>query len=251
VRVGYVPVGIKVGPEPPEEYPTGELYRGISFCDAVRRASDGSGRAFRLTRESIRVCRWAPVVLRFHDPDPRFDLKVGWTLPRPVPAILLAPVDQYGNDHPPDVVLVRTTPGELKKVLAAIGWENTAIHRVAGGLDRSALSIFRAGRHPLNTRRIQWVNRVLGLLNRSERWRDLTKLIFDRQWTTYLFDLLLDLFLANMSMCRNSTVIPYVTGKANISYFCTGGIAWGRNKPTHMTCGMPFSLYRRLEWKWD
>ena len=49
-----------------------------------------------------------------------------------------------------------------------------------------------------------------------------------------------------MSMCRNSTVIPFQKGKANVSYFCTGGIAWGKNKPDNMTSGYPYGIYQKL-----
>jgi uncharacterized protein (DUF169 family) len=48
-------------------------------------------------------------------------------------------------------------------------------------------------------------------------------------------------------MCRNSTVIPHLTGKANMSFFCTGAVAWGLNKPQHITCGIPFPLIENIE----
>ena len=120
---------------------------------------------------------------------------------------------------------------------------------MAGNLDRSTPSIFQSGANPLKMKRFQWTNRALASLNRSENWCNFTKWVFDRQWTTCIFDMLLDKYLANMSIRRNSTVIPRLTGKANVSYFCTGGIAWGLNKPNHMTCGMPFSLYEKLQWE--
>jgi hypothetical protein len=52
--------------------------------------------------------------------------------------------------------------------------------------------------------------------------------------------------LSDMSICRNSTAIPLLTGRANVSFFCSGGITWGRNSPDHLTSGWPWHLYRRL-----
>jgi uncharacterized protein (DUF169 family) len=57
--------------------------------------------------------------------------------------------------------------------------------------------------------------------------------------------------MGDMSVCRNSTVIPYLENAANVSFFCTGGIAWGGNEPSHLTSGIPCELfdkiYERLE----
>ncbi len=249
IRVGYVPVGVKACPEPASDYPAATAYKGISYCDAVRLASEGEGRPLLIDDSSIEVCRWSPVVLGLREPDSQFNLKVEYNLPLPTRSVLIAPVGLYREDRPPDVVLVRATPAELKKAIDALGAQNFATD-LAGRLDRSALSVFLAGGDPVDRKTIQFVNENLARLNRLQGWRDFTKWIFNREWTTYIFDLLLDRFLANMSICRNSTAIPFVTGKANVSYFCTGGIAWGLNKPQHMTCGLPYPLFKQLEWDW-
>jgi hypothetical protein len=177
-------------------------------------------------------------------------LKVEYSLPIGTQSVLLAPIFRYHEGNPPDVVLVRATQEELKKLVAALGWDNMAVE-LAGKLDRSALEVFGSGGNPIDKKRVQFVNGTLASLNRSREWRDFTKWIFKRQWTTFIFDILLDRFLSNMSICRNTTVIPLLTGKANISYFCTGGIAWGLNKPNHLTCGIPYELYKKLDVEWD
>jgi len=248
IKIGYIPVGVKASPEPPEYYPEAEAYKGISYCDAVRQASDGEGRALLITPGSIEVCRWSPVVLGLREPDQKFNLKVLYQFPFPTGSVLLAPVNLYNPNRPPDVVLIRATPAELKNVIAALGPENFAMD-LAPHLDRSALSVFQSGGDTFDKKKIQIVNESLAKLNRSSQWRDFTKWVFNRDWTTYIFDILLDRFLANMSICRNSTAIPFVTGKANVSYFCTGGIAWGLNKPEHMTCGLPYDLFTKLDWE--
>ncbi|MFA6451677.1 MAG: DUF169 domain-containing protein [bacterium] len=248
ILIGYVPVGVKASPAPLDKYPAAAEYKGISYCDAVRQASEGEGRSLLITHGSIEVCRWSPVVLGLREPDSQFDLKVKYQFPFPTDSVLLAPAALFSPENPPDVVLIRATPAELKKAFLSIGPENFAAD-LAPYLDRSAISVLTSGGDSFDKKKIQFVNESLAKLNRTRHWRDFTKWIFNREWTTYIFDALLNRFLANMSICRNSTAIPFVTGKANVSYFCTGGIAWGLNKPEHMTCGLPYNLYKQLEWE--
>jgi len=146
-------------------------------------------------------------------------------------------------------VLVRAVPLEIKKILEELGPEKVNVE-MSGRLDRSALEVFAVarGRGRVDKLRVQWVNKTLAVLNRRPGWRSLTKWIFKRDWTTFVFNLLLKRFLANMSLCRNAAVIPYLTGKANASYFCTGAIVWGKNRPEHMVCGIPFEFSSRFEW---
>jgi hypothetical protein len=138
----------------------------------------------------------------------------------------------------------------LKKAFYCLGPENFAVQLSGDKLDLSALSVFVSGGDSSENKKMQVVNETLASLNRSAQWRAFAKWVFNREWTTFIFNQLLERVLANMSICRNSTAIPYTTGKGNISYFCTGGIAWGLNKPEHMTCGLPFALYEKLEWNW-
>lgn len=243
IKLGKAPIGVKFSPAP-EKSLSSQTFSGASFCEAVHLADGGAN--LLLTPESITTCRWSPVVLGLKPPDPNLDLKVEYRVPHPNPAVLVAPLKDFPADYPPDVVLVRAVPAEMKKIITVLGAENTAAY-LTGLLDRSALSVFSPVGAEAEKRRIQAVNRTLARLNRSESWRDFTKWIFKNQLTTYVFDLLLDRYLANMSMCRNSAVIPHVTGKANVSFFCTGGIAWGLNNPEHLTCGIPYRLFDRIE----
>lgn len=250
IKAGYVPVGVKAGPLDDVNYPAAEMYHGISYCDAVRIASEGEGKPLLIGKDSVEVCRWSPVVLGLKQPDAQFDLKVAYQFPYPTENVLLAPVDMYKDGFPPDVVLVRATMEELKKVYDELKPENFTVDLSGAKLDRSALAVFSSAGAESEKKKIRFVNELLANLNRNAQWRDFVKWVFNREWTTYIFDLLLDRFLANMSICRNSTAIPFVTAKGNVSYFCTGGIAWGLNKPEHMTCGLPYELYKRLEWEW-
>jgi hypothetical protein len=88
-------------------------------------------------------------------------------------------------------------------------------------------------------------NRVLATLARSHRWQALTRWLFRFRLVTIGFDALISRIMADMSVCRNSTAVPFLTGRANLSFFCTGGITWGRNRPDHLTSGWPWRLYQR------
>jgi len=249
INVGYIPAGVKFSPENYGDYAPAEKYSGVSFCDAVQKATYGAGQSLLLEPDSIDVCRWAPVVLGFREPHPQFDLKVEFHLPPPISSVLIAPLDKFKETHPPDVVLVRAVPMEIQKILRELGPYNVNTE-MTGRLDRSALEVFNGGVR-FDKLRVRWVNETLAALNHKPEWCEFTKWIFSREWTTFIFDLLLDRFLANMSVCRNATVIPYLTRKANVSFFCTGGIAWGGNLPGHMVCGIPFELSRNFEWTVD
>ncbi len=241
VKVGPLPAGIKINPSGSGDYPKGKEYKGISYCDALRRATTGKGGALVIGPDSVSTCLWNPQVFGFKPPDDRFDLKVEYSLPGNTENILIAPLDYYESGYPPDVVVIRTVPSEVRKIYNALGESRFNVD-MAGRLDRSAIEIFSGGGRGRDKRRVKIVSRILGDLNQFPEWRDFTKFIFKYEWTTYIFDLFLDRFLANMSLCRNATVIPHLTGKANISFFCTGAIAWGLNNPRHIACGIPYPL---------
>jgi hypothetical protein len=89
------------------------------------------------------------------------------------------------------------------------------------------------------------VNRGLAALAGSQRWQDLTHRLFRSRLVTAGFEALISRTLADMSVCRNSTVIPLLSGQVNVSFFCTGGITWGRNHPQYLTSGWPWPLFQQ------
>lgn len=217
------------------------IFRGVSYCQAVHRAADGE--TLRVDADSIRVCGWAPVVLGLKQPQGRFEYRLVPRLSYPSAGLLLAPLHAFPGE--PHVVIVQASFDTLRSIIGASApgslWQG---HR--GKLDRSALPLF--GRQPpwLRHQTIVSVNRLLARLARSARWRHFTYRLFRNRAATVAFDALISRALADMSVCRNSTAIPLLTGKANVSHFCTGGITWGRNRPDWLTSGWPFPLFARL-----
>lgn len=224
-----------------QAYPAVPLYEGVSFCDAVRRA--GEGEVLQLLPGSIQVCRWSPVVLGLHPPRDRFERSLAPQLPFPLAGLLLGPL--HALPDPPEVVILRAPWRVLQPLVAAAGpewlWDG---HR--GRADRSAIPFLldqkRAGRRAW----IDGVNRLLAPLARRSRWQAFTRWLFRSGLVTASFDALISRTLADMSVCRNSTAIPLLTGRVNISFFCAGGITWGGNRPDFLTSGWPWAIYRTL-----
>lgn len=247
------PVGVRILASD-HEAATIPVYRGVSYCDAVRRA--GAGEWLRILPDSIEVCGWSQVVLGLKQPEDPFEEGLAPRLAFPIAGLLLAPLDGFPGT--PDVVLVRAKPEILSEMARAAGQDPWWTGH-GGRLDRSAIPAFtRGSRHwrqgfderPRSAGVRLWlldgVNRILGGLARSERWQAFTRWLFQSRWVTARFDALISRTLADMSICRNSTAIPLLTGRANLSFFCTGGITWGRNRPEHLTSGWPWPIFQRV-----
>ena len=243
------PVGVRLLPMDDarmDEFEAIPVYRGVSYCDAVRRA--GEGETLRVLPGSLQVCGWAPVVLGLKEPDGRFEEGLEPRLAYPSGGLLLAPLDRFPGE--PDLVLVRGAPALLQQMVRALEpdelWDGHG-----GRLDRSALFLFepdpsmpgqdRAGGR---TALVTGTNQALATLARSRRWQALTHRLFRSRLVTAGFDALISRAMADMSVCRNSTVIPLLGDRANLSFYCTGGITWGRNRPDQLTSGWPWDLFQ-------
>jgi hypothetical protein len=184
---------------------------------------------------SIETCRWAPVVLGLKEPSGRFEQRLAPRLPFPTVGLLLAPVERFRALAlgAPELVIVRGRRDMLGRMVERVDkaklWDGHEDR-----LDRSALPLLAEGRvtlAPLRRGLIGAVNRALAPLARLGPWQSLTRWLFQSGWVTASFDALISHTLADMSVCRNSTVVPLLTGRANVSFFCTGGITWGLNDP--------------------
>ncbi len=243
-------VGLRVQPVGVRFYARGEnepqglpLYEGISYCDAVRRATGGE--ELLLRAESINACRWSPVVLGLKEAESGFEKRQEPRL-QGTQAIMLAPLSTFeAKGVRPDVVVLRDEPGTLRYLARTLG-DNRCVREYAGELDKSALQYLWENRSDWKVRLTMAVNRLLSLLQKREWFRKLIAAIFRSEVVSDLFDRVISRTMADMSMCRNSSVIPHKTGCANISFFCTGGIAWGMNDPRNMTSGWSWPVFEEL-----
>lgn len=231
------PVGISILPD--ADLAAGvAMYEGVSYCDAVRRA--GQGEVLRVLPGSIQVCRWAPVVLGLKAPAGAFERGLVPRLPFPTAGLLLASLDRFPGE--PQVVVVRSGLEQIRQMVQAAGegclWDSSCREP-----NRSVVSQVRSRPPSWRHRLVGTTNHLLAVLARSERWRVLTYRLFRSHLVTEMYDALISRTVADMSMCRNSTVIPLLSGRVNVSFFCSGGISWGRNDPDHVTSGWPWSEY--------
>lgn len=232
------PVGVKILAGA-EEHAAAPVYQGVSYCDALRRA--GEGAVLRVLPGSIQVCRWSPVILGLKQAQGRFEESLAPRLEHPVPGLLLAPLDRFPGQ--PQVVVLRAEPGTLRDMLQANPrlWDGHSDR-----LERSALPLLTKPHASPRRGLIGGVNRALAALAPLGRWQALTRRLFRNRLVTASFEALISRALADMSVCRNSTVVPLQTGCVNVSFFCTGGVTWGRNSAQHLTSGWPWREFQRL-----
>ena len=243
-RLDPPPVGVSLL-RSAQEHGEVPAFAGVSYCQAVRRA--GEGQALRVLPGSIEVCQWAPIVLGLKSPEGHFEQHLTPRLEYPTPGLLLAPLDQFAARWgEPEVVLLRTTHQVLDSLIRTVGrdqlWQGHG-----GRLAWSVAPLFSGSRFTFRYRAVQKTNAVLAFLARSRRWRAVTHWLFRSHLITASYDAVISRTLADMSICRNSTVIPLQTGQANVSFFCSGGITWGLNRSDQMTSGWPWAVFRGLQ----
>ncbi|MEW6554373.1 MAG: hypothetical protein AB1384_08820 [Actinomycetota bacterium] len=246
VTLSVQPVGVKFYTGD-HNAPAGvPLYEGISYCDAVRRATTGEELVVRA--ESITSCRWSPVVLGLKEAESGFEKRQEPRL-EGTHAVLLAPLTAFeARGLESDVVILRDEPGTLRYLSRIVG-PNRCAREYADELDKSALGHLWENRSDWKVKLTMGVNRLLAILQKQEWFRKLIAAIFRSEVISDLFDRIISRSMADMSICRNSSVLPRKTGMANISFFCTGGIAWGMNRTQHMTSGWPWPVFNELSEK--
>ncbi len=211
-----------------------DAYEGVSYCDAVRLAT--FGQELLVKPGSIEICKWSPVILGLKEPENAFEKSLQPKLDRAVAGIYLAPIARFGKKKP-DAVIVRGRPAQLKELARRLGPDALST-RYSGRIGWTALGVGDKG---LSGRVIlsHTTNRALGVLKRWKHFDAATKVAFRNPKVTGAFERIAKNVVADMSVCRNSTILPYVEDAGNISFFCTGGVTWGGNSPSHMTSGFP------------
>ncbi|MCS7285740.1 MAG: hypothetical protein RMK30_02945 [Anaerolineae bacterium] len=232
-------VGVKVL-SAQDQYTHFPIYQGVSYCDAVRLA--GEGQMLKVLPGSIKVCRWSPVVLGFKEARKPFELRLSPRLQFPTTGFLLGPLEDFPVD--PEIVIIRTDFFSLRSLIERAGREWLWCGH-GNRLEVSANNLMTEGQAP-GAWLITAVNKALSKLAPLRGWQSLTRFLFRSYLITAGYEAVISRTLADMSLCRNSTVIPLLTGRVNVSFFCTGGINWGMNNPDHLTSGWPWEVFTRL-----
>ncbi len=239
------PVGVKIWTNEEPDRAGIPRFTGISFCQAIQQSTHGQ--TLIIDSDSIQVCQWSPVALGLKEANNEFEKTIHKHLPAGIRSLLTAPIGQFNEKQRPDVVIIRAQVEKFQAIINLLGYDQFVPYS-SYSLDETALSIFVEG--PLKGFR-RWatknINRWLYWMNQFPWWQGLTTFLFRSTTITRLFDRFITKYMANMSICRNSTIIPFQSGKANISFFCTGAIAWGKNAPDFLTSGFPYDTYEKLK----
>ena len=245
ISIPFSPIGIKTFHELPEWTNEISPFMGISFCQAVNQASQRKSLLVKLN--GIETCKWSRVILGLKPIENEFENSLSPRLQYPIKGVFVAPVAMFPDHTLPDVVIIRGEVESLQKLIGSIGWENTAMEYASPRkYSVSALLVFKNG-NPSKPKLLMVVNGILRKLKNVPGWTPLTAVVFKSLGITRLLEFFIKRFMATMSVCRNSTVIPLLTGKVNASFFCTGGISWGDNDPKFMTSGWPYDLYLKIK----
>jgi len=239
------PVGVKIYREIPAWIAKQSTSRGVSFCEIIAAATAGS--ECWVDSSSITTCRWSPVVLGLKESAGDFEQNLSPRLPGGTAGIYLARLDDFHTNITPDVVVLRTTFDILRGLLITLGWEHAAWEVVeTKRIGKSALRHLKEEQNDWRTHLLKAVNRSLTAMDQVPGWSTLTAAVFKSRRITKAFDQIIKRSMADMSICRNSVVTPFITQKVNVSYFCTGAIAWGKNQPLNMAAGWPWPLWRQI-----
>ncbi len=244
INLQVKPVAVKVLRGPREDLKEEiEVYQGVSYCDAVRRATGNEELLIR--PGSISTCQWSPVILGLKKAENNFERRLAPRMEDVWGYYISSLLSFSKRGLEPDIMIIRGSPELLRLILSHLGWPNTATS-LAEELDKSALGFLRDNRFALKTSVTMGFNKALFAFSEKEWWHNATRAVFSRTWACNVFDRIISSLMADMSICRNSTVIPYRMNLANASHFCSGGVSWGLNRPDYMTAGIPFYLFRAL-----
>jgi len=215
-------------------------FKGVSYCEAVRRASEGE--KLIVGNSSIEVCKWSPFVLGLKEPSDAFSLSIRPRFEYPVRALMLAPLSSC--DFTPDAIIVRAPIETIFAISKDLG-EGSLQSRYRNDIGRTAIGL--EGKSKAKVFAARLVNRALCFLRKVPGFTRFTHILFKSSWITSTFEKVTKNAFADMSVCRNSTVIPVLENAGNISLFCTGGITWGGNRPEYRTSGFPGRFFEALK----
>ncbi|HPM77203.1 MAG TPA: hypothetical protein PK961_08935 [bacterium] len=245
IRLPIEPIGVKIFSATPAWVDSLPPYRGVSYCRAVHE-TPCLGECW-LDASSLTVCGWAPVALGMKAATGEFGQSIEPRLEHPIAGVYLTTLSKMRAGVAPDVAIVRGNAETLRRLIDLIGWDCAAWEHVEEErVQKSALRLLREGNRGWRYRLVQPVNQTLFYLKRMPGFAQGIEFVFKSETVTHGFDRLIKRAMADMSICRNSTVIPHLTGLLNASFFCTGGIAWGHNHPSLMTSGWPWALWEQI-----
>lgn len=239
IKLDLPVIGVKQLKDSVNGFESVDRYDGPTWCDVMRLAT--FGQALVVEPGAIEVCSVAPVVLGLKDAEKEVDKILEPRMMEHVAGYYVNHVSRFPEGVEPDVVIIRGRPAQVKQV-AEIAGELQQNYR--GYIGASAFDL--SGIQRLNVFSALVSNWMIGYVKRLKGFDNLMKTIMNAGPLMFIGEKMIEKSLADMSMCRNSTIMPLLEDAGNISYFCAGGASWGGNSPRNMTSGYPYRIYRKL-----
>lgn len=266
ISLDIIPVGVKFlrEEEMPNNFNVVQNPKVRSYCDVIRLLrKEEYCQGNVLTLDSNTVCKWGPAILGLKKPDNELEKKLSPIMEESFDGVFVFNINTPKEKHPlssaienPDTVTIVGTREILADIIERLGIENFTDEYI-DRLETSALSAFsdiqdisetvkrKRARKTSSLKFLNWVFSSRVMSNRVSTW------IITQPFKSYTFSKMADPVLrktmAVHSVCMNTSVIPYLTQKGNVSYFDAGGIGWGGNTHKNMIMGLPGQLYQRLE----
>lgn len=248
----------------------GDIGEGIpspktrSYCDAMRLCWSGSApQGLLVTRDTIAVCKWCPAALGLKAKETGLERKLECTMDDAYEAVYLySPTAPYNPGRTPamaeepDVAVVVGAADDIRTIVGEMDEGDLAME-YSSKLSVSALStLVRKPTRRFAARARRAVKRAsIALLNSLFTTpllaNKISVALVTQLFKSYAFSRISDpviaTTMAGASACVNTTVIPFLTKKANVSFVDAGTIGWADLKAGHRILGIPMRLYRRVE----
>lgn len=235
-------IGIKQLKDSVKGFEGVERYKGPTWCDVIRLAT--YGQALVVEPGAIGVCSVAEVVLGLKDAEKDVDFILEPRMMEHVSGYYINHISRFPDGVEPDTVIIRGRPSQVN----AIGDMSGKLQKnYRGYIGASAIDL--TGIQRLNVIPVLVSNWMIGYIKRLKGFDHLMKVLMNIGPLMFIGEKLIEKALGDMSMCRNSTIMPLLEDAGNISYFCAGGASWGGNSPWNMTSGYPYHVYKEFAGK--
>jgi hypothetical protein len=230
-----------------------------SFCDSLRLiGKEEYSNGILITADKIKSCRWCPALLGLKKPEHKLESKHSPRIEEKVEGIFVYNMSNNIENQVlknPDVVIFISSRDDMEFIINKVGIENFTTDYLHD-LKASALSLFLENEQVTNRtkRKRKQKTRSLKFMN----WVFASKLISNKLMTKFItwllkhygastvMDPVLGKTMVMLASCRNATIIPYLSQKANVSYLDAGTIGWGEFPHKNMIMGLPGELYKQV-----
>jgi len=230
-----------------------------SFCDSLRLiGKEEYSNGILITADKIKSCRWCPAMLGLKKPEHKVESKHSPRIEESVEGIYVYNMNNHIESKiltNPDVVIFISSRDNMEFIINKLGIENFTTDYLQD-LGVSAFSLFLENeqvttrtkrKRKQKTRSLKFMNWLFSskLMSNKIMLKFITWLL-KHYGAASVMDPMLGKTMVMLATCRNATVIPYLSQKANVSYLDAGTIGWGEFPRKNMIIGIPGTLYSQV-----